>query len=415
MFTRLKLTNFKSFREADIPLGPFTVIIGTNASGKSNIIDAFRLVQGLATGGSLSEVVDGGRGVRGERLWEGIRGGMAGLIHAPPDQSRHAQVGIEASFAQRGFEYSATVAGPNRGRRVFLDEVRWDSGGDVRHGAGALVGTDQADAEEAMRENLASPSARFTILAAGRSVLGLRTPEGEVDPEQIESVAPFARAASGIGFMVLDAEAMREPSQREQTALTERGHNLSSCLSALCEDAERKELLLEWLGALTPVDVRDVDFERDLRGRILVTLVENGGQRTPADSASDGTLRFLGLAAALLGPDRAGTHFIEELENGIHPTRLSLLVDLLESATRDGDVQVIATTHSPLLLGYLSARARENALLTYRLEGESETHVTRIVDIADAERLLEKGRAASLFQSGWFEDVMAFRADGGKS
>ena len=53
-------------------------------------------------------------------------------------------------------------------------------------------------------------------------------------------------------------------------------------------------------------------------------------------SASDGTLRFLAILAALLGTDPARLYFFEEIDNGIHPSRLRLLLDLIERTDREG-------------------------------------------------------------------------------
>ena len=50
MLTRLRLHNFKNFRDAELTLGGLSVIVGTNASGKSNIRDAFRFLHGVARG-----------------------------------------------------------------------------------------------------------------------------------------------------------------------------------------------------------------------------------------------------------------------------------------------------------------------------------------------------------------------------
>ena len=55
-------------------------------------------------------------------------------------------------------------------------------------------------------------------------------------------------------------------------------------------------------------------------------LRETNGRETSAHSASVGTLRFLAMLAALLGPDPAGLYFFEEIDNGIHPSRLNLLI-----------------------------------------------------------------------------------------
>ena len=98
---------------------------------------------------------------------------------------------------------------------------------------------------------------------------------------------------------------------------------------------------------LTPMDVADLGFDRDAAGRILLRLVEKDKSSVSALSASDGTLRFLAILAALFGPEPASLYFIEEIENGIHPTRLALLVDLIEHQTRRRGIQIVATSHSP--------------------------------------------------------------------
>jgi AAA15 family ATPase/GTPase len=55
MLERLKLRNFKSFREASVPLGPLTLVVGTNASGKSNLRDALRFLHGIGQGAGWLE------------------------------------------------------------------------------------------------------------------------------------------------------------------------------------------------------------------------------------------------------------------------------------------------------------------------------------------------------------------------
>src|SRR5437867_11948595 len=74
MLTKLHLTNFKNFQGAELTLGPFTLLIGANASGKSNIRDAFRFLHGIGRGYTLAEIM-GGAYVGGGLQWSGIRGG----------------------------------------------------------------------------------------------------------------------------------------------------------------------------------------------------------------------------------------------------------------------------------------------------------------------------------------------------
>jgi len=108
-----------------------------------------------------------------------------------------------------------------------------------------------------------------------------------------------------------------------------------------------------WLRSLTPMDAVDFEFETDLSGRVLLVLVETAGQRVSALSVSDGTLRFLALAAVLLTPDTGRIFFFEELDNGLHPTHLHLLLQWIQQVCRDQQIQVIGTTHNPAMLDLL--------------------------------------------------------------
>ena len=90
MITSLRLVNFKNFADETLRLGPFTVIVGANASGKSNIRDAFRFLHGIGRGYTLAEALGGKYGVGGQKEWAGIRGAMNEII-----RFGHSQFSIE--------------------------------------------------------------------------------------------------------------------------------------------------------------------------------------------------------------------------------------------------------------------------------------------------------------------------------
>jgi predicted ATPase len=190
--------------------------------------------------------------------------------------------------------------------------------------------------------------------------------------------------------------------------LGDNGRNLSSVLFAICQDNQRKQNLLSWIKVLTPMDAVDFEFPADPTGRVLATLAERNKQKTTLASASDGTLRFLAFLAAFLGPHPSSFYFFEELENGLHPTRVSLLLDLIENQVKDKSIQVVATTHSPELLGRLSKESLEHAALVYRLADESAAQIIRVLDMPHAQRLIKKHRLAELFTSGWFESTALY-------
>ncbi|MEZ4469063.1 MAG: ATP-binding protein [bacterium] len=189
------------------------------------------------------------------------------------------------------------------------------------------------------------------------------------------------------------------------TPLNPRGENLSSVVEMLCREPTRKESLLSWIRALTPMDASDLMFKHDHSGRVLMYLVERSGTEISAASASDGTLRFLAMATALLGKDNGQLFFLEEFDNGIHPTRLHLLLQLFEQATRQSGIQVVATTHNPAVLTFLSADQRSHTALVLR-EGD-ESRIVRLRDLPDISRVLESEDLGHLLASGWLDDAAA--------
>ena len=74
MIKSLHLKRFKNFQDAMLTLGPLTILVGANASGKSNIRDAFLFLHGVGRGYRLAEIL-GEKYLGGNRVWSGIRGG----------------------------------------------------------------------------------------------------------------------------------------------------------------------------------------------------------------------------------------------------------------------------------------------------------------------------------------------------
>jgi predicted ATPase len=413
---------FKNFKNATLSLGPLTVIVGANASGKSNLRDAFRFVHGMSRGYSLAEII-GEKYVEGGVLqWKGIRGGTREATYQGAD----------------GFELTTTLTHSNDERfNAWNHAGPWPA----RHGIRVSVGDAQRGPQVASEHLVDSAGMIYDShpqddppQQEGSEYLFVRLPRDDKNrkhgkrlrflasqpvisqfPENGEAPVRYKKPAEyfldelkSMRFLDLAPSAMRVPSFPGQTVLGDRGENLSSVLQAICADESLKKAVAEWLRQLTPLDVVDFEFVPDQTGRILVNLVESSGHRVSAYSASDGTLRFLAMIAALLGPDVAKLYFLEEIDNGIHPTRLYLLLQLIEQCTKEGKVQIVTTTHSPQLLAMLSPEAREHASLVYRAQHSPEGKIIRVMDIPDARRVLEEQNLARLHASGWLEDAVAF-------
>ena len=114
------------------------------------------------------------------------------------------------------------------------------------------------------------------------------------------------------------------------------------------------------------------------------------------------------MLAALLGANQAGVYFFEEIDNGIHPSRLHLLIDLIESQTKSNGIQVITTTHSPEMLNLINDDTFKNTSVVYRDEESSDAIIRPASDLPNAKRLRKSKGLGRLHSTGWMEDMLAF-------
>lgn len=408
----------QSWAGEKIKFGGLSLLIGTNASGKSNIRDALRFIHGISRGYTLAEVI-GEKYVEGGVLqWKGIRGGVRETVtrNGHPENSKFT-IGIRTQLLPEDgggeAEYSITV---DIGGKDCPPEVAEEwlklSKHDERTFTGlfALMGRMSVGFRGSGDHKIPFKADRPALTQIPE--LNFRPAEqlfwdAQLIKEAQKDCQPFLRSISSMRFLDLDPQSLRRPSIPGQTTLGDKGENLSSVLQAICKNPSGKEALIAWTRELTPLDVTDLKFpDASLDGKIQLQLVEQGGGEISAESASDGTLRFLAVAGALLGTEPACFYFFEEMENGIHPNRAHLLVNLLQDSTRKGGIQVVGTTHSPALLNFLDAQTLRDASLVYRAGSVSK--IRNFADIPALSQVLPENLPGELFGSGWFEDVVSF-------
>jgi predicted ATPase len=436
MLKSLRLENFKSFKNAELSLGALTVLVGTNASGKSNIRDAFRFLHGISRGYSIAEIIGEKYGEGGVLQWRGIRGGTKEITYCGADSFAIAiSFSVHDDDTEYEMDYRIKVGMTQfnpvpyimkeslncEQKKGMIFEAEFGKSRSLFPNSTSVVFFDHLDDEPTDDE---SDHDRFDFLPNYIPILSqvdsgvkpYNILEGQGGNYDVSVATHFCRlslnAIGDMRFLDLSPDVMRLPTFAGQNVLGDRGENLSSVMEEICRDETRKAILLDWLQALTPMDAQDFDFpSADLQGRIVLRLIEASGQKTTAYSASDGTLRFLGLLAALLGEKRSRFYFFEEPENGIHPNRLSLLLQVMEQEVTNSSMQIVITTHSPLLLNFLSPASLEYASLMYRIGDRAESRITKIMDIPNARELAANDGLSSLLDSGWLEDAMYFLED----
>jgi len=139
-------------------------------------------------------------------------------------------------------------------------------------------------------------------------------------------------------------------------SLGPRGENLAAFLNTLkhkyTKDFDTLNLSLK---RVLPIDA-SIDIEHLKEGRVGLRLSENGFWFS-ARLISEGTLRLIGLLAAIHPKNPATLVAFEEPENGVHPVRLKIISDALKNAVQEYGKQIIVTTHSPILPEYFDDRS----------------------------------------------------------
>lgn len=379
----VRLTSFKSFADAVLPLGELTLVVGRNGSGKSNALDGLWALTRLAQGEDIREALDGGR--------EGpaVRGGAAGC----------------APFGQSAFSLGTTVT--TGAERVDLDviiqvEPNVQVASEVlRVGGEEVLATlppqgDSADIVAQWGSESRRVSFRASRLLATQVLARIpATTEGQ----RVHLAAARVLAALRAVF-VLDPvpHLMRQYVPRRDDLLRRDADNLSAAVAALLEDPHTAAVLSRALSRLNEQEVVDVTTSSSQLDDVMLTLVErfaNADQAVPARVMSDGTLRFLAILVALLqaptvdtmptplaSEDAMGqtTLVVEELENGLHASQAQLLVGTVRDEVRDRRVRALATAHSPALLDALTGDEHGSVVVCQRdRSGRSTLH--RLIDL----------------------------------
>ncbi len=423
MITSIRLVNFKNFADETLRVGPFTIIVGANASGKSNVRDAFRFLHGIGRDYTLAEIIGGKYGPGGQREWEPIRGATNEIVRqSPPSGSEESSFSLEVALNLNGtnLRYSITVGRFNEGDpdrnipdglgpfRVLNEELRTESGTVyTASGPGYYIGGRPPDSLSVTVEESSEPETRA---ATDQPVLTQYVMPGRTGRILNDEHSIALRSAlADMRFLDPLPERMREPSFPGATVLGDFGDNLSTALQEIRADAEQAETLASWVRELTPMDMEDFEFPLDPSGRVHLTIREKNDKEVSAYSASDGTLRFLAVLTALLGKNPAGVYFFEEIDTGIHPARQWLILELIEKQAAKRGIQVITTTHSPDMLTFVNDDTFEHLSVICRLEDSPDSVIRSVAQLPNAQDLrTSQGGLGRLLAENWMETALAF-------
>lgn len=358
--TRLTLRNWRSFKNLDVELGQRLVIIGPNASGKSNLLDAVRFLRDLARpDGGLQDAMT-------------LRGGLSRVrcLFARNNNRGHVTVCVSLGTAddRDAWTYRVSVKAEPAGRRRLLvtEEVVTKDGVEI------LRRPDDDDA--------ADPE-RLTQTAL----------------EQISENRHFRELAhflSEVRYLHLVPQVIRDSARSGDLADDPFGGDFIARMNAVPERTRNA-----WLRRVTAALRSAVPrFESlavvvDAAGRphleAKYTNWRSSGSRQDEREFNDGTLRLIGLLWSLVEGGRKGAPILlEEPELSLHPAVVRLLPGVLARAQRGSAAQVLLTTHSPDLLSDEGLAPDEVLVLIPTDDGTTGSLLSQDVD---AVAMIESG------------------------
>jgi predicted ATPase len=331
---RISARNFRSLKNVDVQLAPLNALIGPNGSGKTNLLNVLHFLA-TTVQFDLSGALDG---------WGGFD-----HIQRQANDSGPVTITIEGrltpySSANAPDSYTLTLA--RRGRSLSrTEEFTFKRRGGQRRRI--TVSGEDVTIVEGGKELLSRR------LASTRTT-GLATLPKFSDREGGLGVRSFAALLPSLRVIEPDITAAWQPARSLDTTLAADASNLADALARLhLQDPDAFNLLKRDLGRCLP-GLRDlllVPVGGSARS-VSVHLIENGlDQPVDLADASFGTVHLLALLTALHEPDPPLFTAIEEVDHGLHPYALDILVDRMRTASRR--TQILATTHSPTLVNRL--------------------------------------------------------------
>lgn len=336
MIRRVGVRGYKSLRNVIFEMRPVRILIGPNAAGKSNLIDALRL---------LSEAVKSDMETAVSR-----RGGMSTVTFLSSPEKAFSLI-LEyfvpdpaAPRSRSDMTYFIKVADQD-GRPGVMEEELQIKRNRNEPGAPKLWFRAEWGKGQALRD--ASQDTREPFDTGDPGVLALKALGFLEAYPRIRALRTFIE---GWQFLTVDMKGIREPRRDERALrLSDDATNLANVLRTL-QGSETYRIILENLRSLLDY-VKEMTTDLD-RGRVLLLLHEKTF-RDPIEALalSDGTLRLLAILTALETMSTHGLLCIEEPEHGLHPLLFGPFLDLVRERCPQGSSrQVLLTTHSPDLV-----------------------------------------------------------------
>lgn len=415
MIKELILYNWKSFAEATLFIDPLTIVIGTNASGKSNVLDAFLLLQKLSFGKQITAAIVGDN-----ESPSGIRGGLEWVVRKP-ERETAIEILIESDLEENvDYRYEIRLGLVNGNRIELLSETltkeKKQKRGNNKYSKKLFyTNSDGYENKPSINTYFSTGtqgygkkiefSKSFSILSQAESL--------NLKKDVSEACNLVLNHLRSIFILDVIPSHMRKYSSLSEKLLPD-ASNISGVLAALPDEKRYivENTITQYLRELPERDITKVYSEKV--GKFETDAMLYCEEQWKSDKSftvdlrgmSDGTLRFLGILVALLTIESKSLLIIEEIDNGLHPSRAKLLVEMLQKIGLHRNIDVICTTHNPAMLDALGNRLIPFISLAYRDSENGCSNIKPIDDFDQLAKLMSYGTLGRLATNGEFEKLV---------
>ena len=406
MLKSIYLHNFKSFAEAELPLEQLTLMIGSNASGKSNALEALWILSQLATGRALSVILDGERRSDGR-----VRGGRAACPRVP---FQSFELGCTYQAEKYELEYRIMV---HVGENISVENESLKR--ITRDKTEKLFETlDARTSDDILVQYL--PDTYHSRLLCRRDVAILSRIHGLIPKHSADlrdvvmDVQSFLVVLNKIFLFQPEPWRMRDYVRMGDKELRFNGENLSAVLYDLCKKQNRIDDIRKIIDDLPDNGIEMMGFILTTARDVMLSLQEAGGVKIDARQLSDGTLRCLAILAAVYSEPEGSMIVVEELDNGIHPSRITKLLHAIQQIAAERHLMLVVTTHNPAVMDSVDPDHMDGVVLCYRSKEDGASTFARIVDLPDYLRLVAKGSTGELAEQDAFVQSIYHPRERGK-
>ncbi|MDZ7964097.1 MAG: ATP-binding protein [Nostoc sp. DedSLP03] len=452
MLKQLILENWKSFRYAELPLDPLTVLIGTNASGKSNVAEALELLKRIVRGEDIEAALEGNKtlsSIRGGVEWAAFKPEtqfiLKLLVQGEDDKTDYfysitvqtkpdvhiVQESLEIQKISLDFQSNNEILINNNllTNKSYLSEVNQlfaqeqSKHDKLKQAINKLNNGNQELLQKfnALKENLTNNEIKAEVILENIEIINNQTNKMiEIiyeNDNKFDLLSNYLKVINIIInkvisiFILNPVPSMMRDYSRLSDVLESDASNIAGVIAALNREqkSEVESTLSAYIKDFPEGDIKTVFAEPvgRLKTDAMLYCEEEWkpGEMTLIDAKtmSDGTLRFIAILTALLTRPEGSQLVIEEIDNGLHPSRAELLVRILREIGSKRKIDILLTTHNPALLDALGPEIVPFVVVAHRDSETGESKLTLLEDIENFSKLFASYSLGDMTTKGAIE------------